>query len=291
MKKIFITALLACTFFATNTVIAGVSAKAAINNFGAQAEYVSLENAPTIDGLKTEKEWGTTCILQSISETQAVDVNILWNETGLYFFATIEDSTVNAMDRCNFWVSETYYDFDDSDKSGMLGPTINNDKESLKYSDVEGSYYLVVNPDGINLAEIVDEANDYYFDMGEKYTVAATKTENGYSIELYVAVTGSKPLTLGNSIGFEVSVDDYLDAESERDAYINCFDKGSYWTTPMYLGEIVLANSTLTNNQENASNDNVEENTSGCQSSVLQTSLLGIMALSTFFILKKKRID
>lgn len=289
MKKRVVVSLLAFTLLATPITTTVLSGKAAIANLGEQAEYVSLENAPTIDGLKTENEWANTCILQSISETQAVDVNILWNETGLYFFATIEDSTVNIMDRCNFWVSETYYDSDDSDKSGMLGPTINNDNNSLaKYSDVEGAYYLVVNPDGINLAEVIDEANDYYFNMTGKYTVAATKTETGYSIELFVSATGSKPLTLGNSIGFEVSVDDYIDAESERESYINCFDKGSYWTTPMYLGEIVLAKSTLKDNQ---GNDFEDDRASGCQSSVLQSSLLGVLALSAVLGLKKKRID
>ena len=288
MKKGFAVVLLACALIATNGYMTGISAKAAINNFGAEAEYVSLQNAPTIDGVKTESVWDNTCILQSISETQAVDVNILWNETGLYFFAEVEDSTVNAMDRCNFWVSETYYDLADPDKSGMLGPTINNDNTTLKYSDVEGAYYLVVNPDGINLAEVIDEANDYYFNMSGKYTVAATKTETGYSIELFVSATGSKPLTLGNSIGFEVSVDDYIDAESERESYINCFDKGSYWTTPMHLGEIVLAKSTLKDNQ---GNDFEDERASGCQSSVLQSSLLGVLALSAVLGLKKKRID
>lgn len=63
-----------------------VTAKAANGDVGS-AEYVSVEDAPIIDGIMDDV-WSSTYQLTTDEETSDVFgyFSILWNETGLYFF-------------------------------------------------------------------------------------------------------------------------------------------------------------------------------------------------------------
>ena len=196
----------------------------------AYAEYVSKENAPTIDGVRDEV-WTSSGIQTGTTYSDNAQhyasgfVDILWNETGLYFFATVTDDTVNASDLCNFWVSETYYRLPEA---------------NVVYPDVDGSYYLCLNKAAENAFYSPDNFEDQ--ELIFPYTAAATVTETGYLVEVYVPLLGEKDLTIGNSIGFDVSIDNYLAEGEGRDGYTNWNgnDVDWYWENPTALGEVKL---------------------------------------------------
>ena len=193
------------------------------------ADYVSYACAPTIDGIISEGEWVRTYAAETLGGAEGISatISIMWNETNLYFLAEVQDSTLNNSDLCNFWVSETYY--------------ARENKFTYNYPNTPGSYYLCLNPQGENKYYLPSDLDsDSYVDMRGKYTVATSTTENSYIIELCVPLMGNKILLAYDCIGFEVSVDNYLDENSARDCYTNCFDKGPYWETPTALGQVVL---------------------------------------------------
>lgn len=165
------------------------------------------------------------------------------------FFAEIIDSTTNASDLCNFWVSETFYVALSSD---MIYPT------------TDGAYYLCINPYGENqyyLPSSID--TEKYVDMRDKYQVATQVYEgDGYAIELYVPLFGGNGLESFNSIGFNVSVDDYHTEGSKRVSYTYWCASGWYWENPSTLGEVVLLNSS----QPNTPPDNSNSSSSGSTS-------------------------
>lgn len=227
------------------------------------AEYVSQEFAPTIDGVMDEVWYETWSIL--IYDAPPVDtsasVSVLWNEKGLYFFATVYDTTPNVKDRCNIWVSEVY------------NPSIPTNP--LYYPDVDGAYYLCMSPDGTNNYYT---ACDRYEDMTGKYTVGTTYTDDGcgYTVELYVPLMGQTPLELGESIGVEISLDNYLTEDSERDHYVCWKGEYYYWKYPYGLGKIDLVdkiktNGTLTNDslESDSSSSDIGDNSADHSSSSL----------------------
>lgn len=275
------------------------------------AEYVSQEFAPVIDGKLDEECWFSleeVIITQDaytskgqIAETKAT-VRILWNESGLYFVAEVTDYTPNKSDTCNFWVSETY--------CGQFGQNIT----PPYYPTVDGAYYLCLNPEGENQKYNIDVA-DRYVDMSGKYTVATTCTEYGYTVEAYVPLYGEKALKLGNSIGFEVSIDNYLEEGATRDHYVVWKGVRSYghdyWETPYGCSEIRLVDrldingspskvqsSDDTSLKEDSSsmqnsNSQVSEQddvSSGCSSSVSGASL-AISVLVGMGLLKLKKVN
>jgi len=277
-----------------------VTAKATNGDVG-YAEYVSAEAAPIIDGIKDDV-WSSTYELtidEGNSDVVAY-VSILWNEAGLYFFAEIFDSTTNVSDRCNFWVSERLYNY----------------SPSMIYPETEGAYYLCLNPHGENQYYLPGSiAADKYVDMTGKYQVATQVYDvEGYAIELYVPVFGNTAFTHLHSIGFNVSVDDYYTADSERESYIYWAAIGKYWENPSATAEVVLLNSTQLDtppddsSSGNASSDNSgntsvdsggdsvsdqqpsgEEGASSCFSSI--TLLPMVSAFSLAWVLLKKKED
>ena len=208
----------------------GMVADAAIGDVGF-AEYVSIGNAPIIDGIRDEV-WGQSTVLTTDEAESAVAgmVSVLWNETGLYFFAEIFDETTNASDRCNFWVSERFI------------PT-----DAGYYPDVDGAYYLCLTPDGVNEYWKSDEFGDKYDDMTGKYQVATSILEDGYTVELYVPLTGASDLKTNSSIGFNMSVDDYHVEGGSRVSFTYWNTYGYYWLHPGLLGEVVLTDNYMDN--------------------------------------------
>ena len=266
------------------------------------AEYVSLENAPVIDGVYDDV-WTTAIPVRTDEKVSGAfgTVSILWNETGLYFFAKVEDDSLNLSDLCNLWVSETYY-------------------ESGKdyYPEVNGAYYLCLNPEGENQYYHPGSLSaDKYVDMRDKYQVATNIQDNVYFIEVYVPLMGDADLVLYNSIGFNVSVDDYLTEGSSRDsyAYWSAQWNGEYWQYPAACAEVLLVdyhpedNNQGGENSGNSSSDgtadssDVESSTSseagegqsssdqgltGCFSNISVLSC-GVIACLASIILKKKK--
>ena len=149
----------------------------------------------------------------------------MWNEKGFYFFGYIYDSSVNAFDRCNFWVSEIYT------------------SKTTQYSQgtKEGNYFACINPYGENL--LYDpgyEIPGYVrLDISQYWTIAVKIVEEGYIIEMFVPQLGENSLVVGGFMGFNVSVD-YVMADNRRDYYANINNLGSYWSNPSALKAMVL---------------------------------------------------
>ena len=264
------------------SVMSDIAPKAvnAKNGDTGMARYVSEQDAPVIDGIMDEA-WNEADILITDEETSAVEgtARILWNETGLYFFVSVVDGTANPSDRCNLWVSEKF---------------ITHHNQSLIYPNVDGSYYLCLTPEGENIEYIADEAGGKYVDMTGKYEIATKYTDAGYDVEVYVPLFGSTPLINGNSIGFNISIDDYLTNGSQRESYTywSCF--GRYWADPSSLAEVTLYGKPANDNANNGNNTNDQGGSSvetpnekkGCasgkagQSIALLASCLGIAAVT-----------
>ncbi len=214
------------------------------------AEYVSEANAPEIDGkIDEDGVWGDYVLETGVTTSKNGDVTfgdvyILWNETGLYFLVDIMDDTVCVSDLCNLWVSETYYEERYADRN-------------IKYPEVEGAYYLCINPEGENTVYKPDSWSSY-IDMTGLYDGAVTITKDaegndiGYVVEVYVPLTGSDSIYLGESIGFDISIDSYLAQKvnpgvEDRDDYVNWNgnDDAWYWESPTALGEIILVDNDI----------------------------------------------
>lgn len=285
-------------------------AKAAFFNKVAYAEYVSVDKAPVIDGVRDDV-WTRSSIETDYSSTYYTGgtVDIMWNETGLYFFADVSDSSVNASDLCNFWVSETYY----------------ANVEDVLYPDVDGSYYLCLNPQGEDKFYSPENFGGDYIDMTDWYTIGYTSHLDGYTLELYVPLYGEKALELNNSIGFDVSVDDYLAEGENRMSYVNWNGNEDdwYWENPTALGQVKLVdrneengkapvptvtpenstnssvdpdnveNSSVNEGKEN-STDNNKTNDDGnssmsCISSIAVAPMMAIAAFAFAFLAKKNK--
>ena len=200
-------------------------AKAAGGTLG-YAEYVSEENAPIIDG-QIDDVWtvGLSQISSSVGKQGTHgSIDILWNETGLYYLAVVNDSTMNVTDICNLWISERYLG-GDSTYSGK------------PYAEVDGAYNVTVNGEGNDPFSIGDNASD------RNFTAKGVIKDNGYILEVYVPLSGETALVHGNSMGFDVSFDDYFKVgttHSDRGDYVNWCGKGNYWYEPSVLGEVLL---------------------------------------------------
>ena len=224
------------------------------------AEYVSVEKAPMIDGVIDEVwDLGSSMIETSYSPHDTfASIDVMWNETGLYFLAMVIDYSLNDSDLCNLWVSEEY----------ITGDSKYKDKS---YLEVTGSYYLCLNSNGANA--LYNEEN--VLDMTGKYTVATTKSDDGYILEVYVPLTSKKTLLNGNSIGFDVSIDDYLSVGTsidDRESYVNWCGDGAYWSNPNCLGRVVLVDFDFSNGSPVMEEDSGEntDNSSEIQSSLTQ---------------------
>ncbi len=215
------------------------------------AEYVSEEHAPQIDGV-IDAVWGHTNAADTNRGTTDTYgyVSILWNETGLYFLAEIDDTSVNVSDVCNLWVSETYYD--------EIGNEI--------YPEVDGAYYLVINSEG-DLQYWQADGWTEGVDMRGHCTIAGGQMKDddgeayGYVFEVYVPLTGGSALELHRSIGFEVSVDSYLAEKvnpgvEDRAECLYWNGGGKYWELPSALGEVILVDEYETDGVYNVGDNN-----------------------------------
>lgn len=307
MKKLT-TAVVALTLLAGGvcaTSALGTTEAKADRGFGI-AEYVSVENAPTIDG-QIDEVWllGESMIetvnQPSASNTTTATVDILWNETGLYFLARVTDYTVNSDDRVNLWVSETY-----------IKPNANNNTQT--YPVVEGAYFLCLNPAGMDHGYYASSFGDNEMDMTGKFTAVGVETEDGYVVEVYVPLTGNSPLRLNGTIGFDVSVDNYLAEGEERSAYAFWAGGvggylGEYWLYPSTLVEVSLYDfdetngspvvNTPTDSSNNSNPDSTnsstptdstseEEESNGCAGAIGGLATVGITVLGACLLLRKK---
>ena len=249
MKKtqLFSTLFLAMTFAVSFTGFPRTqTAEAATSEI---AEYVSIENAPVIDGI-IDEAWfySTSMITTDVSPDGTYgDIYILWNERGLYFLAEVVDYTLNKSDLCNFWVSEVYQNYN----------------VSSAYQTTDGAYYLCLNSQGTNV--FYNPNTSEYVDMEGKYTVETSLTDKGYILELFVPTFGKTPLQKGASIGFDVSIDDYYTESVSidyRKSYVNWNGTGPYWSNPTALGEILLMDLTSENGSPNEIKPDDETNDS-----------------------------
>ncbi len=305
MKKVFLT-VMSLAIAASSAILfpqnVSTEKAQAIGNESSFAEYVSVENAPKIDG-EIDEIWNSaeSYIVTGTSPNSYTyaTIEIFWNETGLYFLAEVFDSTVNEDDRCNLWVSETYYDIE-SDKV---------------YPEVNGAYYLCLNPSGKNLYYCPDNFEGVYDDMAGNYTVGTKETETGYTVEVYVELTGGQEFRFGQSIGFDVSIDDYLAKGEKRDSYVNWNGIGWYWEKPSCLGEVMLfdfneengspvkaetgntndsssssSSSSSSNSSSNTSSELSNDSTesSGCASMVWSLPIATIALCAGVIVMKKK---
>lgn len=244
------------------------------------AEYVSVENAPIIDGQVDDIWLGITSWVEVNQGAGAAygEVTILWNETGLYFLAQVNDSNVNNTDCCNFWVSETYYsDFD----------------SEYTYPFVDGAYFLSVNSNNT----IYDYKDPEVFEgesgLPENYQTATQKTESGYIVEAYVPLMGSTALEKGNAIGFDCSIDNFVTEGAEREGYRYWGGLGAYWENPSALRVLFLKDDIPQNespsdsSSANTSVDAGESSSNGCNSSVTDP-MLGCALFAFISLLKRK---
>ena len=188
------------------------------------AEYISVENAPVIDG-RIDDVWSDGVALNVNKDSGGASgvVTVLWNETGLYFLAEVEDPNVNGTDRISFWVAETYYEIRHDD---------------VTYLDTEDAYFVIVESDN-EYYHYTDA--DSFVDMTNKYTSATSITGYGYTVEVFVPVYwGETEFTKGHYIGFDVSIDNFVNEGAGREGYRYWGGYGSYWKNPTALGKIVL---------------------------------------------------
>lgn len=272
------------------------TASAAGSAFGF-AEYVSVENAPTIDGQIDEDNepwydgYNDLYIEQSDGAAAGI-VYILWNETGLYFLAEITDPNVNNTDRCNFWVSETYYE----------------GRQAAAYPFVDGAYFLCVNSNNTMYDYRDPDAFEGNSGIPEGYQTATSVVSDGYIVEAYVPLTGELPLEKGNSIGFDCSIDNFETEGADREGYRYWAGLGAYWENPTMLGEIFLVDyvaengvaptptpSTSSNSSSSTANSvmesesgSEESSSSGCMSSIAFAPM-GIALLAGVALMKKKK--
>ena len=216
--------------------------------------YISAEDASIIDG-EIESVWDISFNFSvknqhcdNAEETyEAISyINVLWNESGLYYLCYVYDGDLVYGDVCNLWVSEVY-----SSEPHLRDP-ITGEWSVVNYSTnpKDGTYAIAAAADG----------NNYTYtgiDVSEYWTCAAQITDFGYILEIFMPRIGKTPLTAGASIGFDVSIDYYSTGGNGRDYYANwngyvlkdegpsCPVQGwltshGYWTCPAALKEIIL---------------------------------------------------
>ena len=310
MKKQLVTLLALPIAFAAAVGLSETKDAKAEENLFATAEYVSTDFVPTIDG-EMDDVWLDTdpIYISNINgdkndnpiDAPTASVRILWNETGLYFLAEIEDGSVVDSDMCNFWVSETYY-------------SRQNDN---MYPFVDGAYYICLTPQ--NQLYVYDAAYDGYSrNMAGAYTSATIDMGIGYAIEMYVPKYGDDTtFRNGGSIGFNISIDDYVENctvgdLNYRQSYTNWGATGSYWKYPSALGEVMLvddwdangtapvytpstpsnsasssASSSTTSSVTESSSQSEEDSSSGCGASVAFAPL-AVALIAGVALFKKK---
>ena len=198
--------------------------------FEVGVRYVDTNKAPLIDG-EIDDVWSNAIPFvvskvydnkggigeSEINHFTSSQVQVLWNETGLYYLAHIYDFNITELDRCNIWVSEVY----------------SNVTSHYSASASAGNYAICVNPDGLNLLYTGIDVSRYW-------TVATKKYKDYmYVVEIFMPVIGTNSLKEGNKIGLDISVDFY-NSTTNRDVCINWWANGKYWLYVKDLRPVTL---------------------------------------------------
>ena len=94
-----------------------------------------------------------------------------------------------------------------------------------------------------------------------KYEVATKVYDDSYTIELYVPLMGEEMGQVYDSIGFNVSVDDYHEESGSRVSYTYWSAYGEYWLYPSELAEVMLVDAVMSEDENENIEDEPENNT------------------------------
>lgn len=271
MKKNLFLIFVAVAFIGSLNISSAIQARAAESSMEPQvgtATYIATDKAPIIDGVKDYNWTDSQIYAGSLNCKVAASVDIMWNETGLYYFIEVEDRTFTFSDICNIWVSETFY----------------SEQTDMEYSTTDGAYYLCLNTKGENVH--YQAGSGEYQDMTGKYQARVGYSSNGYTVEIYVPVYGNKPLLANGSIGFDVSIDDYLEEGGERSSYENWNGRGPYWNNPSALGKVILLPNPTAEDSVSSGVSIGETSTTSC--GAITFAPFVVLAGMAFVFLKKK---
>ena len=207
-----------------------VSLTAAIsaNSTGETSTAAYATVAPVIDG-QIDEIWNHTAHQTiSVPEEYEYDITggytaILWDETGYYLLAVVEDISLTendpeARNSVDFWFSEA-------------------NTKTDSFSSDPGDWHFCKASDGTEC---------YYTGNEKVYSVAksaVTTSEDGYIVELYVPYLGTKAPSLGAKIGYTVSFNDDVDNDGARDGYVFwsvTADSDAYWEKALALPDVEL---------------------------------------------------
>ena len=220
MKKI---ALLLCAAMIASLTVVFVSA----GSVGETSTASYATTPPVIDG-EIDEIWNTTAKQELECGMGATDIaaaytQILWDETGYYFLAYVEDSSLTENDEqarnsVDFWVSEM------------------NTKEG-NYDTDPGDWHFCISSDG----------HESYFtgnpDVLTKRDAEVGFTDKGYIVEFYVPYLSGVAPKEGHTIGYTVSVNDDYDNDGTRDGVVfwSMADAShEYWAKTIALPAVTL---------------------------------------------------
>lgn len=220
MKKI---ALLLCAAMIASLMVVFVSA----GGVGETSTASYATTPPVIDG-EIDEIWSTTAKQELVCDADGLDITaaytqILWDETGYYFLAYVEDCSLTENDEqarnsVDFWVSEM------------------NTKEG-NYDTDPGDWHFCMSSDG----------HEGYFtgnpDVLTKRDAEVGFTDKGYIVEFYVPYLSGVAPKEGHTIGYTVSVNDDYDNDGTRDGYVfwSVTDASNeYWAKTIALPAVTL---------------------------------------------------
>lgn len=185
----------------------------------AMAAYAST--ALVIDG-EIDAVWETaetqvpTYTDDIVDDAASGYTKLLWDEDHLYLLAVVTDNTMTDPDlqetsanSVDFWISE-------------------KNTQSDTYAD-EGDYHICIDSSG---------KTHYYVGNEEVYhtmTHALQVTSDGYIIEIMVPFFTLSPAKEGHIIGYNVSINDDVDNDDNRDIFFSWqeYDSRAYWSTTL----------------------------------------------------------
>ncbi len=211
------------------TVIAPIS-------FAEDADYIApfASTAPIIDG-RIDDMWSAAeeiipAEIHDFDEMATGYVKIMWAPDAIYFLEVAHDDALpdpadESNDSLDFsansfdlWISEKNTQTDD-------------------YDSDPGDYHICVNSNGVKCPYT---GNLGIYDVIE-YAVATT--EDGYIVEIRVPYLTIAPAAEGHIMGFNVSLNDDIDNDYERDSYSTWMEQeghdGYYWSST-YLNTVVF---------------------------------------------------
>lgn len=193
------------------------------------AQYANVK--PVIDG-EIDDAWSVAPALESTypgdAEGEGISgyAKLLWDEEYIYFLAFVDDATLDEANQkssnsVDLWFSET----NSADPDGY---------------PKDGDWALTVSPYGTS-------ADFYYIGNAAVYdkTECATKlTDTGYIVEAKVSyITADlKPVT-GHIAGFNISFNNDLDNDGQRDSWISWqpYESLPYWANTASLWTVEFA--------------------------------------------------